>query len=87
MYVFGHSLDSTDKEILNPLFFFKDVHFTIYYYVGNNGENTDLEQKVTNLIKILGKENLIKFTSGENPVIRFEKQIETRNNNVDFWLE
>ncbi len=87
VYVFGHSLDSTDKEILNPLFFFKDVHFTIYYYVGNNGENTDLEQKVTNLIKILGKENLIKFTSGENPVIRFEKQIETRNNNVDFWLE
>lgn len=82
VYVFGHSLDSTDKEILNPLFFFKDVHFTIYYYVGNSGENTDLEQKVTNLIKILGKENLIKFTSGENPVIRFEKQIEKRNNNV-----
>lgn len=87
VYVFGHSLDSTDKEILKPLFFFKDVHFTIYYYVGNSGENTDLEQKVTNLIKILGKENLIKFTSGENPVIRFEKQIEKRNNNVDFWLE
>lgn len=87
VYVFGHSLDSTDKDILKPLFFFKNVHFTIYYYVGNKGENTDLEQKVMNLIKILGKENLIKFTSGENPVIRFEKQIETRNNSVDFWLE
>lgn len=87
VYVFGHSLDSTDKDILKPLFFFKDVHFTIYYYVGNKGENTDLEQKVMNLIKILGKENLIKFTSGENSVIRFEKQIETRNNNVDFGLE
>lgn len=76
VYVFGHSLDSTDKDILETLFFFKDVHFTIYYYVGDSGKNTDLEQKVTNLIKILGKENLIKFTSGENPVIRFEKQIE-----------
>lgn len=76
VYVFGHSLDSTDKDILEKLFFFKDVHFTIYYYVGDSGKNTDLEQKVTNLIKILGKENLIKFTSGENPVIRFEKQIE-----------
>lgn len=79
VYVFGHSLDSTDKDILKQLFFFKDVHFTIYYYVGNSGENTDLEQKVTNLIKILGKENLIKFTSGENPVIRFEKQIEMKS--------
>lgn len=79
VYVFGHSLDSTDKDILATLFFFKDVHFTIYYYVGDSGKNTDLEQKVTNLIKILGKENLIKFTSGENPVIRFEKQIEMKS--------
>lgn len=79
VYVFGHSLDSTDKDILEKLFFFKDVHFTIYYYVGDSGKNTDLEQKVTNLIKILGKENLIKFTSGENPVIRFEKQIEMKS--------
>lgn len=78
VYIFGHSLDPTDEEILKPLFLFNDVHFTIFYREDFNEVNNDLEQKVMNLIRILGKNNLIKFTSGEDPLIKFEKQIEIK---------
>lgn len=72
VYVFGHSLGSMDADIFRGLFQFKNVHFTIFYYT--DGKNTDLESKVVNLVRILGKDKVIKFTSGQDPVIKFEEQ-------------
>ena len=72
VYVFGHSLGSMDADIFRALFQLRNVHFTIFYYT--DGKSTDLESKVVNLVKILGKDKVIKFTSGQDPVIKFEEQ-------------
>ena len=72
VYVVGHSLGSMDADVFRTLFYFPHVHFTIFYYT--DGKNTDLESKVLNLMKMLGKDDVIKFTSGQDPVIKFEEQ-------------
>lgn len=74
---FGHSLDSSDSDIINDLLYCPNAKITIYYH--------DLKSHkgiVANLIDILGKDELISFVSGKNPKLTFLKQKRHRINNT-----
>lgn len=78
--IFGHSLDVSDKDILKKLILesaYKDekgiyqnnTKVIIYYY----SEEVYAKQ-ISNLVKIIGQDELIDRVSGENPSIIFKKQ-------------
>lgn len=69
LYIFGHSLDSTDKDVLREFLLNDDIVTTIFYY------NQDAyERELANLVKVLGTDELLFRMYGKNPRIRFEKQ-------------
>lgn len=71
VFIFGHSLDSTDNEIFKDIFLreFNDTKIVIYYH------DADARKRIiTNLIKILTKPVLVQKTKGKNPVIEFVAQ-------------
>ena len=71
VFIFGHSLDATDNEILKDIFLreYDDTKITIFYH------NLDARKRIiTNLIKILGKPTLVEKTKGNNPTITFVTQ-------------
>lgn len=71
-YIIGHSLDVTDKDILKDLIL-QDISSsstTIYYYNKN-----DLEKKITNLVKVIGQEELIKRTGENNIIFKNQEEI------------
>ena len=69
LYIFGHSLDVTDGDILKDLILNDNVYTTIYYV------NKDvMGQQIVNLVKVIGQDELIKRTGGKNKTIEFKKQ-------------
>lgn len=69
LYIFGHSLDITDRDILRDLILNDNVYTTIYYL------NKDvLGQQITNLVKVIGQNELIKRTGGSAKTIIFKQQ-------------
>lgn len=76
LYIFGHSLDVTDKDILRDLILNDNVYTTIFYH------NKDvMGQKIENLVKVIGQDEVIKRTAGSTKTIEFEQQMymEKRN--------
>jgi len=69
LYIFGHSLDITDKDIFRDLILNDNVYTTIFYYNKN-----DLSSKIANLVKVLGQDELIKGTGGSTKTIEFKLQ-------------
>lgn len=60
-FIFGHSLDESDKDILKDIIKAKDtLQVTIFYR-----DQLEMEKFIINLIKILGKDNMIKYTFDE----------------------
>lgn len=68
VYIFGHSLDITDKDIIKSLICCDNVYTTIYYH--NNDSHA---RQVANLVKVIGKKELIKRTGGISKTIEFVK--------------
>ena len=69
LYIFGHSLDVTDKDILRELILNDNVYTTIFYL------NKDvMGQQIANLVKIIGQDELIKRTGGSSKTIEFKLQ-------------
>lgn len=68
LIIFGHSLDITDKDILKELILNEYIHTIIYYH-----DQESLNQLITNLVKIIGEDNLIHYTGGENAKITFKE--------------
>lgn len=69
LYIFGHSLDVTDKDILRDLILHDNVYTTIYYL------NKDvMGQQIANLVKVIGQDELIKRTGGSTKTIEFKQQ-------------
>ena len=67
LYIFGHSLDVTDKDILKELIMNDYVHTTIFYL------NKDvMGQQIANLVKVIGQDELIKRTGAK--IIEFKQQ-------------
>ena len=72
IYIYGHSLDSTDADVLNEFIELENCQITIFYY-----DDEALEGQITNLTKIIGRKKMIDFTSGSSPKISFQKQDNT----------
>lgn len=69
IYFFGHSLDVTDKDILNELIKCENVVITIFYL-----NKKVYAQQIANLVKVIGCDELIERVSKPNPKIIFEQQ-------------
>lgn len=69
IYIFGHSLDVTDKDILRDLILNDNVHTIIFYH------NKDvMGQQIANLVKVIGQDELIRRTGGNTKTIEFKLQ-------------
>lgn len=69
LYIFGHSLDVTDKDILRDLILNDNVKTTIFYH------NKDvMGQQIANLVKVIGQDELIRRTGGSTKTIEFKQQ-------------
>lgn len=69
LYIFGHSLDVTDGDVLRDLILNDNVYTTIYYL------NKDvMGQQIANLVKVIGQDELIKRTGGSTKTIEFKQQ-------------
>lgn len=71
IYIIGHSLDITDKDILSSLINLENVKTTIFYH-----SQAALGSQINNLVKVLGEDNLIAKVHGKNARIVFQKQQE-----------
>ncbi len=69
LYIFGHSLDVTDKDILRDLILNNILHTTIFYH-----SKEELGKKIANLVKVIGQDELIKRTGGNTKIIEFVQQ-------------
>lgn len=55
IYFFGHSLDVTDKDILQNLILNDNVKTTIFYY-----NKEIMGQQIANIVKVIGQDELIR---------------------------
>ena len=69
IYIFGHSLDVTDKDILRDLILHENVYTTIFY-----PDKEELGKKIANLVKVIGQDELIRRTGGSTKTIEFKLQ-------------
>lgn len=68
LFIFGHSLDITDKDVLRDLILNDNVQTTIFYM-----DKKDYGRKIMNLVKILTQDELIKRTGGATKTITFSR--------------
>lgn len=62
LYIIGHSLDITDKDVLSDILLHKDVKSIIFYH-DKQANGT----QISNLVKVLGYDNLNMLTRGRDP--------------------
>ena len=74
IYIWGHSLDITDGDILSSLINMPNTKTTIFYH------NQDaLGNQIGNLVKVLGENELISMVLGENARIVFKEQLKVES--------
>lgn len=66
IYFYGHSIDVTDRDVLNRLIMHKNSKIHIFYH-----DKDAMAKQISNLVKIIGEENLIDMTRGKNRTIEF----------------
>lgn len=69
IYIFGHSLDTTDGDILREIIRTDGVVTTIFYRSKQQQAN-----QIANLSKVLGQDDLLKRTFSTEPTIIFKQQ-------------
>ena len=69
LFIFGHSLDVTDKDVLSELILNDNTDTTIYYH-----SEYALGEKIVNMVKVIGQDELISRVHGDNPTIVFKNQ-------------
>lgn len=74
LYIFGHSLDVTDRDVLRLLICNENVETKIFYYRKNEDDKSVLESLIRNLIYIMGTDELIRRTGGTHKTIEFIPQ-------------
>ena len=68
VFIYGHSLDITDGDIIERLITNANITTTIFYH-----NKEALGNQIANLVKIIGEDKLIKMTEGSNASIVFQK--------------
>ena len=66
VFIYGHSLDVTDKDVLSKLLLFGNTSTIIFYH-----DRAALAKQISNLIKVIGEDNLIRMTRGKERTIDF----------------
>ena len=61
LYVWGHSLAITDKDILKEFFLSENIDITIFYH-----SKSQYGKQIAHLVTVLGQENLISMVYGKN---------------------
>lgn len=74
LYIFGHSLDKTDKDILALLICNDNVQTKIYYHRRNKDDKKELGKLIKNLVRVIGAKELIRRTGGSHKTIEFIPQ-------------
>lgn len=74
LYIFGHSLDATDKDVLKSIICNDNVQTKIYYYRKTEYDNAELGKLIKNLTRIMGQDELIRRTGGNHKTIEFIPQ-------------
>lgn len=74
LYIFGHSLDVTDQDVLKMFICNENVQTKIFYYRKNQDDKAELGKLIRNLILIMGQEELIRRTGGVHKTIEFVPQ-------------
>lgn len=69
LYIFGHSLDITDQDILRELILNDNIYTTIFCM-----DKKDLKRKIANLVKVITQDELIRRTGGSTKTIEFKLQ-------------
>lgn len=72
LFIFGHSLDITDRDILRELILNRNIHTTIFYL-----DKDMMGQQIANLVKVIEQDELIKRTGDHT--IEFKKQQKMAN--------
>lgn len=74
LYIFGHSLDVTDRDILRLFICNDNVQTKIFYHQKDADDKTTLGKLIKNLVRIMGQDELIRRTGGEHKTIEFIPQ-------------
>lgn len=74
LYIFGHSLDKTDKDVLALLICNDNVQTKIYYHRKSNDDKKELGKLIRNLVRVIGAKELIRRTGGSHKTIEFIPQ-------------
>lgn len=74
LYIFGHSLDVTDQDVLKMFICNNNVQTKIFYYRENTDDKKSLGKIIKNLIGVMGQEELIRRTGGAHKTIEFIPQ-------------
>jgi len=69
LYIFGHSLNETDGDVLREFITHNHIKTIIYYK-----DKRQLGQQIANLVKILKSDNMIAMVYGNQPRITFQEQ-------------
>lgn len=69
LYIFGHSLDITDRDVLRDLILNDNVYTKIYYL-----NKSVMGQQIANLVKVIGQDELIRRTGGSTKTIELKLQ-------------
>ncbi len=68
VYIYGHSLDVTDRDVLQVLINARGASTTIFYHT-----KEALKQQIANLVKVIGEKELIDRTGGSHKSIVFKR--------------
>lgn len=68
LFIFGHSLDITDRDILRKFILNDNMQTTIFYK-----DRADYGRKIANLVRIINQDELIKRTGGKTKTITFKE--------------
>ncbi len=74
LYIFGHSLDITDQDVLKMFICNNNVQTKIFYHRKNADDKKSLGKIIKNLIGVMGQEELIRRTGGVHKTIEFIPQ-------------
>lgn len=74
LYIFGHSLDVTDKDVLRQFICNDNVETKIFYHRRNEDDKKTLGKLIKNLVQIIGQDELIRRTGGPYKTIEFIPQ-------------
>ncbi len=69
VFIFGHSLDITDGDVLREMILNENVKTTIFYY-----DKRTYGSQIKNLVQVISRDELIKRVHGQNRSIIFKQQ-------------